>query len=144
MHPVNFSVRPRPASFAGVHSLVVAEVKSSAKGFVEASIDDIAVGKEVAIRSFDPKTYRRKEVCFTIFQVDEVQNALYAVSRKQKDDLLKSLRVNKYQSGAELMILGSHGSGRLGGVNVRSRKGAVLYGSRETDTILFQKSRSLE
>lgn len=77
---VRNSASPKPASFFGLHSSFVADDESSLEEIVEAPIADDVAGKKVAASPFDPQTYRRDKVWVTIFQVDDVQRPLRAVS----------------------------------------------------------------
>lgn len=58
---VSVSASCKPASSVGLHSFVAAGVESSPENVVEILIDDGSAGKKVAIRLFDPQTYRREE-----------------------------------------------------------------------------------
>lgn len=82
---------------SGSHFPVAASVETSLEDVVEAALDDDAAKKEIAVSPFDEETYRRKEVWFTAFQVDKVQNPLCAVSQELDEDLLESLPASKYR-----------------------------------------------
>lgn len=91
------------------------------KTFDESPFDEGVVRTEVAVRPFNRRSHRRKTVRLTIFQIDEVQNLLRAVWQKHEDELLGSLRENKYQFGAGLMTAASPASETLGAFSTRSK-----------------------
>lgn len=86
---------PKPATFVGPHSSIVADFESSLEDVVEASIDDDVVGKKVAVRSSDPQSYRDWEVVFTNLHRDEVQNPLGADLQKRKNEFAEFLRAKE-------------------------------------------------
>lgn len=117
---VSASAGRKPAFSAGALSSVMADDERSREDVAEVHTDDDVAGKQVAVRSLDPQTYRREEAWITIFPVDKDQNPLRAVSRKHENDLLECVRANEYQYTAGLMTAASISSGELGSVNVGS------------------------
>lgn len=96
----------------------MADVESSFEDAVDVSMEDNVAGKEVAVRPFNPQTYKREQIRLSSSQVDEVQNPLRALSEKHEDDLLGSLRAKKYHHDAGLKPVARPLSGKLGAVRV--------------------------
>lgn len=88
MRGVRPSVGPQPASWIASHSSVLANVESAAESVLEATMDDVAAEKEIAIRGFDVQTNRTEKVWLTIFHVEEMQIPFHAVSLNHEDDNL--------------------------------------------------------
>lgn len=76
----------------------MADVESSAKNVVEVSIEDDAEVKEVAVRSFDPQTYRRQQAWLIVLQVNKVLNPLRTVSHKYENDFLEFPQAKKIRA----------------------------------------------
>lgn len=88
---------------------------------VEAPVDPVdndVLHKEVAVTSLGLQMYDRKRTRRTVSHADVVTSLLCSVSQKHEDELVKSLKLNKYQYGVCLMTVVHSVSGRLGVVEV--------------------------
>lgn len=111
----------KPAFCAGPHFSVVANVETSPGDVVEVLVNDDAAENDVFMRLADRQTRKRKDVCPSIFEGDEVQNPLRLGLQKQENNLLWSLRASKYQEGTALRTVASSSSGAFGAVSVYSK-----------------------
>lgn len=75
----------------------MAAAQSEAEAVFENLIDDDKTAKKVAVSDVDPKSYMETEGWLTMFQVDDVEDPLPAVSQIYKDKLMESSRTSKYQ-----------------------------------------------
>lgn len=94
------------------------------------SVDKDLHCKKTLVVSFDSRDCSREKIWVGVSRADDVTHPLRTVSQKHKEELMKSLKLNKYQYVVGFMTLATLVCKRFGAVRVYDifeRQGAKLF-----------------